>query len=149
MSTYTMAAKLDPYPQINGNINIVKNLIESSQNDPNVNINKQYLYCRGTLLHYAAMNDWLDIVEYLLDRGANINQIDNYGYTALHDAASAGNFEIVMCLLEHGADPDCKTVTGMTAAVIATKSCRYDTRIAEYIKAYDDQYVPTKGVHME
>jgi len=143
-----MDTKLDPYPQIDGDLNIVKNLIESNQNNPNFNINRQYRYCRGTLLHYAAMNDWLDIVEYLVEHGANINQPDNYGYTALHDAAGAGNFEVVQYLVDKGADTEGKTIGGMTVVVLAAKYNSDDTRIADYIKAYGDQCVPTKGVQM-
>jgi ankyrin repeat protein len=58
-------------------------------------------------LHFAAYNDKSDIVEELLDQGANIDaghELD--AVTPLGMAAEAGNVKIMTQLLQRGADPN-------------------------------------------
>lgn len=52
----------------------------------------------------AAKNGYKNIVKILLDRGADINATDNYGWTALMSAAKNGYNKYVSILLEWGAD---------------------------------------------
>jgi ankyrin repeat protein len=47
-----------------------------------------------TILHYAARGGSIEIVEFLLNGGANINHRDRFGETALIYAAKKGNMEI-------------------------------------------------------
>jgi ankyrin repeat protein len=54
-------------------------------------------------LAFAAANDRIQIAEFLLNQGANIEQTGEYG-TALHDAADAGHLEMVKLLLAKGAN---------------------------------------------
>jgi uncharacterized protein len=58
----------------------------------------------GTWLHVAASLGKLEIVRWLVDKGADVNA---YGGTAggapLHRAASDGHIEVVRYLLDHGA----------------------------------------------
>lgn len=61
--------------------------------------NRDYLH---TPLILAASSNDLQLVRNLLDRGANVNDQDHNGYTAL--AYAAGNKEILAALLEHGGD---------------------------------------------
>lgn len=42
----------------------------------------------------------------LCDEGLDIDAVGVYGWTALHEAASCGHQDIVLILLDHGADPD-------------------------------------------
>lgn len=42
----------------------------------------------------------------LCDEGLDIDAVGVYGWTALHEAASCGLQDIVLILLDHGADPD-------------------------------------------
>lgn len=48
-------------------------------------------------------------------RYEDINQLDEYGFTPLIEAAIADNLEISQLLLNHGADPNQQDVTGGTA----------------------------------
>lgn len=54
-----------------------------------------------------------------LNNGADINAIDEYGYTPLHSAAKNGYLEIVKVLVEQGADVNIRTVDGKTPAQLA------------------------------
>lgn len=47
-----------------------------------------------------------DMVRLLVERGANVNEMDPHGHTPLHRAAMKGNFEAARILLEAGADPN-------------------------------------------
>jgi len=60
-----------------------------------------------TALHHAACNGHRDLVELLLERGADpaIRDVGDNA-TALHFAAEKGDLHIVKLLIEHGADPD-------------------------------------------
>jgi ankyrin repeat protein/preprotein translocase subunit SecA len=58
----------------------------------------------NTALHYATNLNKPDIVQWLLDHGADIEAIDADHYTPLHLAAVEGYVAIVKILLEHGAD---------------------------------------------
>ena len=63
-----------------------------------------------TLLHLAARNGHLELVTFLIDRGATVDLADDlYGWTALHKAAVGGHPDIVSMLIERGANPKLKT----------------------------------------
>ena len=58
-----------------------------------------------TPLHIAALWGDVEIVEVLLERGADPNVKDDNGQTPLHIAAQEGHVDVVRVLLERGADP--------------------------------------------
>jgi len=138
LSNYYQMATL---PKINGNLDTVRNLIESG----NVNINHKYGLDQTTLLHYTASNHHTYIIHYLIEHGADINKTDRYGYTPLHDAVNSGHIDTVELLLGYGARTDIINMFGSTPASLATKNYRYI--MAEYISSYE--YIPTKGVRCD
>ena len=56
-----------------------------------------------TALMAASWNDEREIVQALLDKGAEINARANDGETALMIASGSGNHEVVLVLLDKGA----------------------------------------------
>ncbi|XP_077574187.1 protein phosphatase 1 regulatory subunit 12C [Stigmatopora nigra] len=56
-----------------------------------------------TALHQACIDGSMEMVSFLLERGANVNQVDSEGWTPLHVGASCGYREIADFLLRHGA----------------------------------------------
>ena len=88
-------------------------------------------YSYRTALVYASGNGHLDIVKYLVSKGADINIIgDKYGITPLSNAAKNGHLEVVKYLLENKAD----VKNDRHALSDALKNGHYE--IAELLKNY-------------
>ena len=95
----------------------------------------------------AATDGHTDVVKYLLDQGADVDErgmrIHSW-YTALHWAAYGGHAETVKCLLDHGADSSLKNSDGKTARQIALQ--QRHPEVAEVIDKYDQRvYMYKKG----
>ncbi|XP_063739348.1 protein phosphatase 1 regulatory subunit 12C isoform X2 [Eleginops maclovinus] len=56
-----------------------------------------------TALHQSCIDGSMDIVSFLLEHGADVNQVDSEGWTPLHVAASCGYPDIADFLLQQGA----------------------------------------------
>jgi len=110
---------MDPFPPIYGNIQRLKDLIESGTNP-----NKPY-GSNGSSLLQAASEGYFDQVKYLVESGANVNFCDLEKYTPLwnaifetrcypNDVDKSGQFEIIKYLVSHGADVNHIVHDGMT-----------------------------------
>lgn len=73
----------------------------------------------GSALGIAACYGKTETVNYLLNRGADPNLTDKYGWTALMEAVKIKNTEMVQSMLGHGADPTIKDKSGRTARSMA------------------------------
>ena len=84
-------------------------------------------------LHYAAMDDRVDVARVLVQHGQDVNAVPNdeeipAGYyergwgTALHEAARRGHEQMVRFLLDSGIDVALKDNNGKTAREIAAEN---------------------------
>ncbi|KAL3995848.1 transcription factor AP-2 gamma [Sarotherodon galilaeus] len=72
-----------------------------------------------TALHQACIDGSIEMVTFLLEKGASVNQVDNEGWTALHVAASCGHADITEFLLQEGASLTAVNCDGDVPADIA------------------------------
>jgi ankyrin repeat protein len=78
-----------------------------------------------TVLHRAVFRDFHQIVQLLLDKGANVNALDHKFWTPLHRAAFSGNTSSAVLLLKKGADVGAMDVNGQTPLHIAANAGQY------------------------
>ena len=74
-----------------------------------------------TVLHWFVIEDQLPAVEWLLQRGADLNTRDHFGGTPLISAVQLGYGDMVRFLLARGADPRVKDEDGGTALSVAAE----------------------------
>ena len=111
------------YAAASGQLDIVKQLLAL-----NIDINARYANDL-TILMWASGPDErvaepqaLEVVVYLIDAGAHIDDRDARGRTALMIAAEGGHADIAKALLAHGADPTLKDKSGNRAADLTVLS---------------------------
>ncbi|OGR02808.1 MAG: hypothetical protein A2511_03120 [Deltaproteobacteria bacterium RIFOXYD12_FULL_50_9] len=90
-------------------INIAKMLL-----DKGANINARTLQLGNTALMRATETNHKEMVQYLIDRKADVNIADNSGCTALGKAAQLGHHEIFKMLLRCNAEPNVVSKSGNT-----------------------------------
>lgn len=94
----------------------VKELIESGQVDPHKPDNENVY-----LLHWAAINNRIDIAKYLLSLGVQVDPIGGeLESSPLNWAARSGHIQMVIMLMEHGANPQLFDVEGFSTLHLAT-----------------------------
>jgi len=74
----------------------------------------------------------LQIVETLLEAGADVNGVGRYGWTPLIEAAFWGRLEIVRLLLDRGANADAKAERDATALSEAERVSPHSPRKQDY-----------------
>lgn len=98
----------------------VRLLLEHGAHAHQVSHNPQ----RNQALHAAiALGDSLDTIRLLLEAGADVNAAQAGGFTPLHQAASAGKPDLVVLLLESGAQPDALCDQGKLPRDYARERC--------------------------
>jgi len=76
---------------------------------------------RWTALAYACKYNHLDIVKFLIEKGAKVNETVNTGSTPLAVALLSGNFSIADYLIQHKADVNIPDIMGMSPLMWAVK----------------------------
>jgi hypothetical protein len=77
------------------------------------------------LLQWGILSDSELIVNYLIDKGADLNYLTSYGYTALHLAIEKNKINMVNTLLKYRPELEIENFEGLTALHIASKSGDY------------------------
>lgn len=84
-----------------GNVNLCQACL-----DAGIDINVREKHSKNTLLMETIINGKLnlEIADWLINNGADINAEDPFGYTALTFACATGNYELAKFLLKNGAN---------------------------------------------
>jgi len=112
-----------------GDVEVVKELVAR---DPGV-VHAQDEF-GGTALHWAAERGTPEMVELLLEKGADIEARDTYGQPPLHSAAVVGKLEVVETLLRQGANVHAVDNDGDGVLVRTTTHRRED--VARLLRRY-------------
>ncbi len=102
------------------NLKAVKILVNAG-----ANINYKPYYNTPPFIQSVIDRD-TSIIYFMLKNKANVNQVDDYGATALHYAAGLGYYKIVKLLLKNGANVNKKSKDGNTPLDLATITNQYD-----------------------
>ena len=86
--------------------------------DININIKDYYYYDRH-LIHWACFHNLVDLVELLIDKGADIHVKNSSGWTPIMEASRNGYFEIVELLVSKGANVNYQGNDGYTPLMLA------------------------------
>jgi len=88
-----------------------------------INIQNKYGW---TLLHISIRRDRTDMVNFLLDNGADINKVDGVGWTPLMEAIMDNMPSLCKLLVDRGADKSIANDRGATAPMLAQKFGRVE-----------------------
>ncbi|XP_030601414.1 protein phosphatase 1 regulatory subunit 12C isoform X2 [Archocentrus centrarchus] len=93
-----------------------------------------------TALHQACIDCSIEIVTFLLEHSASVNQVDSEGWTPLHVAASCGHADITEFLLKRGAS---------LTAVNCDGDVPVDIALDETTESILQSYTRRQGVDVE
>jgi ankyrin repeat protein len=126
---------------INGNMPVVKSLVEQRQ--------AQINHIGWTPLHYAASRGHMEVAEYLILKGATIDSLSQSNTTPLMMAVISGNEPLIKLLLDKGANLKLRNDQGFTAidiAIIYQKPWIAEALSSRWQKLYKEPYVGPKGL---
>lgn len=106
-----------PKELINGIENNVRSIVQGYLDDgidPNLRNHKDPVHQGRRLLHFAAIHGHAQILELLLQHGANVDGLDCHRRTALSWAAEYCQYDAVKVLVEHGANVNAEDAEGGT-----------------------------------
>uniref|UniRef100_A0A1J3HW84 S-acyltransferase n=1 Tax=Noccaea caerulescens TaxID=107243 RepID=A0A1J3HW84_NOCCA len=72
-------------------------------------------------LQWAALNNSLDVAQYIIEHGGDVNAADNIQQTPLHWAAVKGSVDVADLLLQNGARIEATDVNGFRAVHVASQ----------------------------
>ena len=87
----------------------------------------------NSYLHLATIDNNPEIVQYFLDKGANINKQNNNGDTALHIALKNKNMNIIKILMNYKPDLDIPNKDGINAFELFSPTMKIDFHIDKMI----------------
>ncbi len=90
----------------------------------------------------SAQGVLLDCVKALLERGAAIDSVDNYGHTPLMMAAQAGHLDVYAFLVAHGANIHRKDKEGLRASNHAFEAGHF--AMADHLRSKEESTPETK-----
>ncbi|XP_060715420.1 BCL-6 corepressor isoform X2 [Tachysurus vachellii] len=102
-------------------------------------------YCA---LHEACARGWINIVQHLLEHGADINCSAQDGTRPLHDAVENDHLDVVRLLLSYGADPTLATYSGR-GLLKMTHSDVMETFLSDYFADLQGREDDDPGVYWE
>ncbi|XP_047656530.1 BCL-6 corepressor isoform X3 [Tachysurus fulvidraco] len=102
-------------------------------------------YCA---LHEACARGWINIVQHLLEHGADINCSAQDGTRPLHDAVENDHLDVVRLLLSYGADPTLATYAGR-GLLKMTHSDVMETFLSDYFADLQGREDDDPGVYWE
>ncbi|XP_018652671.1 putative fetal globin-inducing factor [Schistosoma mansoni] len=112
----------------NNDLSTIRSLIESAKQkgaDGEVEL-RELLSAKDqdgyTALHRAAYGGHVEVLQYLMKYGANINNRTEDGWTPLHSAAFWNKLSCVQLLISAGADLNALTNSGQTALHLAVSN---------------------------
>ncbi len=109
------------YVAANKNLMEIAQLLVTSENASAQMINYPNT-AGGTALMIASMHGYIEMINLLLDNGADINHQDRINWNALMKAADKGHADVVARLLERGADYTITDNNGFNPLTLAAKA---------------------------
>ena len=86
------------------------------------------------ILHCTSKAGMIKIVEEIVSKGADVNEVNEAGDTPLMSAASRGYFNVVRFLIEKGADVNKKNYKGKMALELISKTSPNRKELVRYLQ---------------
>lgn len=126
---------------LEGDLQRLKKLLSGKESQVDMTDSSGY-----TPLHYAARAGHREVVEYLIQLGADVNFPTRANRcTALHRASQQGHLDIVTILLKSGARADVQDADGCTP--LHRAALAGDERICQLLKQYSPNLVHIHDNH--